>query len=317
MLEILVLGPVEVYHQTRPVHFARRQQRLITGILALEANHEVSCDRLIDLLWEREAPRNARAVVQSRMSEVRATMAQHDLDQTVELVSHGNSYMLQIPTDQVDAHRFRKIVVDHRIRGVDEQSRMGLRNALGLWRGPVLGTRPGEDALGLLCRGLEAARLTAWEDLFELELRLGRHHEIVDEVVELSARNRTRERLMEHMMLALHRTGRSTEALQAYDRWRRWLGEELGADPGSQVQRLHLSILDNDPSLLMSAPVQRPRIDAPSHTGFIAAVPRTVPPMIVDFTGRETELELLSKTLISEDAAERRAVAISGPAGVG
>lgn len=316
MLDVYVLGPVEVYQENERVHLARRQQRLIVGILALEANREVTCDRLIDLLWGHSAPRNARAVVQSRISEVRAILNRDGSEGGAHILSRGNSYVLDIPAERVDAHHFRKLVTGHRAKPA-EQARLALREALGLWRGPVLGTRSDDEALGEVCQGLESARLTAWEELFEVELRLGRHHEIVDELVEMAARNRARERLMEHMMLALHRTGRSIEALKAYDRWRRWLREDLGADPGDQLRALHLAVLNNDPAITIAPAVYRQRADGGDDGAFVAAVPRILPPAIVDFTGRDHEMELICSALVDGGPSERRLVAVSGPPGVG
>ncbi|MCP2323105.1 DNA-binding SARP family transcriptional activator/Tfp pilus assembly protein PilF [Hamadaea flava] len=314
MLDVLVLGPVEARYQGTVVPFARRHQRLILGILALECNREVSCDRLIGLLWEQPAPRQARAAVQSRMSEIRSTLAQYHEDGPVPIVSRGNSYVLQLDPERVDAHRFRTLTAAGRLPGDDEQARHNLRTALALWRGPALGTRPGDAPLSALCQQLEAARLTAWEDLFDLELLLGRHHEVVDEIVELAARHRTRDRLMEHMMLALHRVGRSSEALQGYDRWRRWLDAELGALPRPDLQRLHVSILNNDPGLLaVPAGAAEEAADVP----FTAAVPRTLPPALIDFSGRSEQLATLTAALSAQDHRPTRVVAVSGPPGVG
>ncbi|NUT35960.1 MAG: tetratricopeptide repeat protein [Hamadaea sp.] len=313
MLDVLVLGPVEARYEGTVVPFARRHQRLILGVLALECNREVSCDRLIGLLWEQPAPRQARAAVQSRMSEIRSTLAPYHAEGRAPIVSRGNSYVLQIEPDRVDAHRFRVLTAAGRRAADDEQARQNLRTALALWRGPALGTRPGDAPLSALCQPLESARLTAWEDLFDLELRLGRHHEVVDDIVELAARHRSRDRLMEHMMLALHRVGRSSEALQGYDRWRRWLGAELGALPRPQLQRLHVSILNNDPGL---QPAAAGGAEEPSDVPFAAAVPRTLPPALIDFTGRSEQLATLTAALTAADHPSR-IVAVSGPPGVG
>lgn len=313
MLDVLVLGPVEARYHGTTVQFARRHQRLILGVLALECNREVSCDRLIGLLWEQPAPRQARAAVQSRMSEIRSTLAQHYGHEAIPIVSRGNSYVLQVDPERVDAHRFRRLTAAGRLLADDEQARQNLRTALALWRGPALGTRPGDAPLSALCQPLEAARLTAWEDLFDLELRLGRHHEVVDEIVELAARHRTRDRLMEEMMLALHRAGRSSEALQGYDRWRRWLDTELGALPRPDLQRLHVSILNNDPGIL---PASSGGLEETADLPFSAAIPRTLPPAIIDFTGRSEQLATLTTALAADDGRSR-VVAVSGPAGVG
>jgi DNA-binding SARP family transcriptional activator len=137
-VEFRVLGPVEVVHGDTPVRFARRQQRLVLGILALEANHVVTVDRLIDLLWNDQPPRNARAVLQSRVSEIRAYLGGVD-DPDAEVHTVDNGYVLRTAPGQVDALVFRAAAGGWRELPSIEAARDSLRRALGLWRGPVLG----------------------------------------------------------------------------------------------------------------------------------------------------------------------------------
>jgi DNA-binding SARP family transcriptional activator/tetratricopeptide (TPR) repeat protein len=293
VLEVRVLGPVEVYYGGEPLNLVRRQQRLILGILALQANTRISGDRLIDLLWgERPAPR-ARAILQSRVSELRAILAGTD----VRLCADTGGYLLRIAPERVDAHRFRRVLAGRDAARSGEETRRLLREALILWRGPVLGGQLSPAAHAALGQSLESARLTATEDLYELELRLGNHHEIVDELRALATANPSRERLAALSMLALHRVGRTADALHDYDRWRHWLRDELGVDPGSEVQRVHLSILRGS--------------GEPGR--FEAVVPRTLPPDIADFAGRAAEVALLEKVLRERGAV----VAVTGRGGIG
>jgi len=331
-MEFRVLGPIEVWHDGHRLPLARRQQRLAIGILALRANTLVPRDQLIDLLWGDLAPRRARSVLQSRLSEARAVLAGvTPPDPDVHLVTRGDSYVLEVPEERVDAHAFRRAVLTWRDASSDGDARQVLRSALGLWRGSVLGD-------GLLDRGheytgtsLDALRLTAQEDLFELELRLGNERQVVDEIIEVSAANPTRERLVVQAMIALYRTNRTADALQAYDRWRRWLREELGADPGPSAQRQYLAILtggtegtDDDagrpvaegrPTVSTGLPSGDP---APAELNdFKMARPQIVPPDITDFTGRAAEYGRLRAGLTRRPDSGVSVVAITGPAGVG
>ncbi|HLL66558.1 MAG TPA: BTAD domain-containing putative transcriptional regulator [Micromonosporaceae bacterium] len=323
-MDIRVLGPVELWHDGAPVALARRQQRLVLGILALEANRLVSSDRLIDQLWGDAVPPRGRAVLQTRISELRSVLAQLP---DVELATYGAGYVLRVDPQFVDAHRFRCAVAGWRDAGSDQLAREALRGALELWRGPVLGGGLPEPAHSSLCQGLESARSTALEDLFEIELRLGAHAEVVDDVVAACAANPTRERLLGQAMVALQRTGRAVEALQVYDRRRRWLRDELGVDPGAEVQQVYLALLAGEnegwdegadwrgaaDQSTSAVPQSEPAV----ASGFVPAVPQVLPPDIADFTGRVKEVGLLRDALTRPSGGGPVVVAVTGQGGVG
>jgi DNA-binding SARP family transcriptional activator len=258
-VELRLLGPVEVLMGDRPLRLGKRQHRLILGILGLAGNRAVTGDRMIDLLWAGRPPARARAVLHSRVSELRAVL--RGAGAADPLAGDRDGYRLRMPPDQVDAHRFRQLLAGARQAGSDWRLRDALRQALALWRGPALGgwlPGPAHDAL---CRGLESARLTAAEDLYEAELRLGNHHAIVDELFELSMAHPGRDRLTGALLLALHRCGRTAEAIEAYQRARRWLRTELGIDPGRPLRQLHVALLRDDPAL--AAPPSPPACSGP------------------------------------------------------
>ncbi|WP_083936671.1 AfsR/SARP family transcriptional regulator [Longispora albida] len=333
MVEFNVLGPVEVWHEGTSLRFSRRQQRLIVGILALQANNVVSRERLIDLLWTDQPPPQARAVVHSRVSEIRGVLADAlDCHPDVQLLTRGNAYLLEVPPELVDVHRFRTSAARWRNAESDDEARKILRQALGLWRGPVLGGGLSEETYAALAQGSEAARLTAAEDLFDVELRLANHVQVVDEITELAAANPTRERLAAQMMLAMHRSGRTADALLAYDRYRRWLSDHLGVDPGQDIQSLYMAMLDNESALLVHpSPVPGPAagqvtdlaaggaelLPADSGERFHISVPRILPPGIADFTGRDTELAEARNLLTSPRRTGSPILAITGQAGIG
>ena len=305
-----MLGPIEVWHDGRQVQFDRRQQRVVLGILALEVNRPVSGDRLIDLLWGDRPPTRARAVMQSRISEVRAALvAVERPDPDVRLLTSSSGYLLEAPPDRVDAHRFRADVAAVRNVGFDVQARSLIRSALSLWRGPVLDGWLHPDSHAALGQGLEELRLTVAEDLFDIELRLGNHLAIVDEVGELARAHPTRERLIGQMMLALARSGRSAEALQGFDRWRRWLRDELGTDPSADLQSLHVAVLQGTLPPGPSAGTE------PADT-FPLIAPRTLPADVADFSGRSREIGELRKVLLHAPGSTRIAT-VTGPAGAG
>lgn len=254
-MEVRVLGPVEVLIHGTQLPLTKRQHRLIVGVLGIEVNRSVLTDRLIDLLWGDRPPARPRAVLHSRISELRAVLRATDGGkQHHTIVTEHDGYVLRIPARMVDAYRFRELVTHARQIRSEPGLRDMLRQALDLWRGPVLGgwlpTGPNHS----LCDSLESARLTAAEDLHEAELRLGNHQSIVDELIELSAANPTRDRLTAALMVALHRAGRSAEAVAVYRQRRVWLRTEFGVDPAPSLQQLHMAILRHDPAVDLRGP---------------------------------------------------------------
>jgi DNA-binding SARP family transcriptional activator/tetratricopeptide (TPR) repeat protein len=331
VVEILVLGPVEVRHRGRSLPFSRQQERFILGVLALEVGRPISTDRLIDLVWGPNPPRSARAVLQTRVSELRngltamltgtavpgsADSVDHADHAAATIESHRSAYMLVAQEYTIDAHVFLQQARDWRSAGSDVAARDQLRSAVGLWRGPVLGDLEGTGALPLR-QALESARLTALEELFELELALGNHTTVADEILRLPGEEQARERLTELAMIAQFRSGRAADALRTFDRWRRWLDDELAMIPGDQIQETHRAILRNvDPVLSTPArpgPATPPLGAEEPPASFTPAIPHTLPPDIRAFAGRDDELARLDDWL----SGSERVVSITGPPGVG
>src|SRR5256714_9590663 len=139
-----MLGPVEAESSDgRVLVLGRRQERCLLGILLLEAGRVVATGRLCDLLWEDNAPEQARRAVQAHVARIRAVLASLAAEPGVELVSKGDGYLLRVPADAVDAVRFRALVgAAGTADDLAERDRL-LREALGLWRGVAL-----QDAAG-------------------------------------------------------------------------------------------------------------------------------------------------------------------------
>ncbi|GAA1035598.1 hypothetical protein GCM10009557_43740 [Virgisporangium ochraceum] len=295
-MELRILGPVELLVDGRTVPLLRRQQRLILGILALEANRLVSRTRLITLLWAGSPPPQARAILQSRVSETRSALNDH-LDGSSVLLTRDSGYMLTIAPERVDVHRFYALVRDARQSTSDEDVQRLLRKANQLWRGPVLGGWTPSGPNESLCASIEETRLTADEDLWAAELRLGCHHLIVDRIAQAAARDPHRERLVGLAMTALHRSGRTAEALRLFERSRRSLAEEFGVDPGAALRDLHRVLLGTTPAVT-------------------STVPRLLPSAAPHLIGRDHDVTRTRSLLTTQRSSVRLAV-VTGPAGVG
>ena len=170
--------------------------------------------------------------------------------------------------------------------GMAEAAAVTLREALGLWRGPALEDFDDDFARGDRIR-LEELRATALELRIDADLALGRHEQVAAELATLTSEHPLRERLWGQQMLALYRAGRQGEALRAYQAARTALGEELGLDPGPELQRLEAAILARDPALDLDDRGCPPTAPPTRRVGPVGNLP--VP--ISSFVGRVEEIE--------------------------
>ena len=161
-----------------------------------------------------------------------------------------------------------------------------LRAALRLWRGPALAGVPSRIVQAATVR-LEEARLCALEEQVRLDLVLGRHQEVIGEIVALAAAEPFREKVQAYLMLALSRSGRRAEALEVYRRTRTAFIEELGIEPSQDLQHVHSDILTHDPHLgLPAAGGQVVKLRPPAQAE-PASTSQQSPSEISEFVGRE------------------------------
>jgi DNA-binding SARP family transcriptional activator/tetratricopeptide (TPR) repeat protein len=304
-VEFRLLGRLEAEHDGRSVELGRRRERCLLGVLLLEANKPVPVDRLVDLLWDGEAPSTARASLHTHVSRLRSRL---DPDGTgrlgLRLVSRDGGYLAQVDRLSIDAHRFQALVA--RARAADATERVDLlRQALALWRGEVLAGVASPRLRDRVGAELGELRMSATELMVDAELDGGRHRELVGELSALTAEHPYRERLAGQLMLALYRSDRYADALTVYQQLRDRLSDDLGADPGPELRELHGAILRRDPRL--------------AGRSVAVAVPAQLPPAPAWFTGRSDELATLTKALTHE--AERGGTvvvsAVGGAGGVG
>lgn len=243
-MDIRLLGPVSAKAGSQPVNLGARQQRLVFAVLALEVNSLVAVERLIDLIWPDDPPPTARRVIHSLISRLRSTLARAGaVHHQVSLQGRGTGYTLAAEPSTVDAHRFSDMIARARNARIDQHRLALLDDALALWRGPALMGTAGEPTRALLCGHLEDARLVAAEDRLDTLLRLGRHHEVIDQATRLAGEHPHRSRFTAALMLALHQAGRTADSLAVYHQTRGRLADDLGLDPPAELQQLHTTIL--------------------------------------------------------------------------
>ena len=258
MLEVRILGPLEVRDGEQIVSVRRPKQRALLAVLALHVGDPLSADRLVDGLWGEHPPKTARHALENYVSELRKALGRD----TIRTGPAG--YALDLEADQVDATRFERLVADARGQAAPDRAEK-LHEALSLVRGPPLGDLAFEPFAGGAIGRLLELELTAREELVAAELELGRHTEAVPELEQLVAEHRYRERPRAQLMLALYRSGRQAEALAVYQDGRRILVDDLGIDPGEELQELERAILRQDPSLRAPPRSLRPTATPPSE----------------------------------------------------
>lgn len=269
-MEFRVLGPLAVAVDGRPVELSSRKQRALLAVLALSPGQVLSVDRLVDELWGERPPATARHALQVHISSLRKLLG------PAAVATERPGYVLRVPAEACDAHRFQRLAAAGRraLRdGRPEDASATLVEALALWRGRALDDLLVEPFAAEEAARLEELRLAALEDRLVADLALGRHAELVGELEGLVARHPLRERLWGLLMLASYRSGRQVEALRAYSTLRQGLREDLGLDPGPELQQLEAAILRQDPSLTTPAVTpQRPGGAEPAEASTAAAV---------------------------------------------
>ena len=249
-MQFRLLGPVEVEDDGRPLVLGSAKQRALLAILLLHANEVVSRDRLIEDLWGEQPPASAPHSLEVYVSRLRKTL-QPDGGERL-LVTRPGGYLLRLEPDQLDVTCFERLVEEGRralAAGNYERASERFAEALALWRGPALGDLAYESFARPVIERLEEQRLAALEERIEAELALGHHPSLIGELESLSGKHPLRERLHGQLMLALYRSGRQAEALEAYRETRQHLLDELGINPSPTLQQLEQAILRQDLAL--------------------------------------------------------------------
>jgi DNA-binding SARP family transcriptional activator/tetratricopeptide (TPR) repeat protein len=302
-MDFRLLGPVEAYVAQRPVPLGRRRERCLLGLLLLEAGNVLTMDRLVALLWNDDPPPAVHRSVHAHVARLRAGLSPYG----VRIVTAGTGYLADVDPQTVDVHRFTGAVAKARaLAGPAERAAL-LDEALALWRGPLLADVAGDDLRERVGAGLEELRRLAIELRAGALLDCGLHHQVAAGLPALIKEYPTREKLVELLMVALYRCGQQAEALAVYRRTRQVLVDELGVEPGPDLQRTQSLVLLRDP--VLAAPTSS---GAPPRWRFL---PRDIP----DFTGRAADLDQLDALAPDRDDVALAVVitTIAGTAGIG
>src|SRR4051794_11775197 len=234
-MEVRLLGSLEVTDDAgAAIALSSVKQRALLAILALNAGRVVATERLVDHLWNDDAPRDAGNALQAHVSKLRRALGRPEL---LELRAPG--YVLNIDPQHVDVTRFEALVAAGR-EVVDDPARAAslLRDAEEQWKGVGLADFTYEEWAQPLIARLTDLRLAAIEDRVDGELSLGQHATLVSDLEALVREHPLRERLRAQLMLAMYRAGRQADALRVFQEGRVMLADELGLEPGPELRRL-------------------------------------------------------------------------------
>lgn len=300
-MEFEVLGPLRVRSGGQEAPLTATMPRTLLGMLLARANTPVAVDVLVDALWAGRPDPRAAKKLQLHVHRLRRALGDPG-----RIRFEHSGYTVRVHHDELDAHRFEELLAEGTDPAVgDDPTRSValLRKALGLWRGEPFGDVADVPMLRAEADRLAELRLTGLEELYAAELAGGHAAAVVPELAELAARHPLRERLQGLLMTALYRAGRQVEALEVHRRTRIALVEELGLEPGAELQRLQQAILTGD--LEPEAPVAS-----------TVVAPAQLPADVADFTGRDEQLDAIREHL-TEGPEPVPISVVTGTAGVG
>jgi WD40 repeat protein/DNA-binding SARP family transcriptional activator len=311
-VEFRVLGPLSVKIDGASIPLGGPKQRALLALLLLAANRVVSRERLIEELFAEQSLASADHALRNHVSRLRKALAAAGGEPRI--VARAPGYLLRVEPGELDLERFEGLLADGREAagaGDPAAAADALRTSAALWEGRPFADLEFEPFVRVEVERLEELRLAAVEERIDAELALGRQLPLVAELESLADEHPYRERFRAQLMLALYRSGRQAEGLDVYRRTRTLLRDELGLEPGVELQELERAILVQDPSL-------RPHDGASPPNGR----PHDVCPYkgLAPFEGEDAELFCGRERLVAElvgRVAEAPLLALVGPSGSG
>jgi predicted ATPase/DNA-binding SARP family transcriptional activator len=294
-MEFRILGPLEVFEGEAQLPLGKPRERAVLAAFLLHANEPLSRERVIDLVWGESPPRTADAAFYNCVSKLRRALGAD------RLPGDGGAYRLVVGEGELDAGRFEALLTRGQTafdQGAPDSAAVLLREALALWRGAPLDDVRYESFAQNEIGRLGELRVTALEARIEADLERGHPEQLIAELEGLVLAHPWRERFHAQLMVALYRCGRQSDALEAYQAARSALSDELGLEPGAELDELERKILRHDPTLELAE----------------SAAPTSVPLPATRLIGREQELAELNGILGADDL---RLLTLVGPGGVG
>ena len=227
---------------------AHAKWRSLLACLLVRPGQLVPTEYLIFELWGDAPPSTANNLVSIYVHQLKKVIG--DTDRRI-LVYRAPGYMLRVAPGDVDIEQFESLAAEGRgslAAGDPERAAMRLGEALALWRGPLLADVVPSPLIESHAQRVAELWFTTTELRVEADLACGRAAQVIPELRGLVTEHPLRERLWALLMRALEEAGRRAEALETYSRAREVIADELGVDPGSELQRLYAELLASDAS---------------------------------------------------------------------
>ncbi|MEU3855247.1 BTAD domain-containing putative transcriptional regulator [Streptomyces sp. NPDC029554] len=328
-LRFSVLGPVRAWRSGKEVDLGSPQQRAVLAVLLIQEGRSVSIDHLIHAIWGDTPPLAAVPTLRTYISRLRRVF-EADLSASSEvqfITSTAGGYAIPASgSHSLDLTDFEAMVLKGRRLNQEGSFSAAVEvftSALNAWQGSPFEGVPGPFAHKESMRLMEQ-RMNVLEERLELNLRLGRHADVVAELTALCAEYPLREQLHALLMLALYRCGRQAEALSVYQDARKVLVDELGVEPGPQLREIHSQLLAESPLLAFPEPAhpeetgEESAAEAPAAKRDLIAPQAQLPPGLPVFAGRKEQLQ--EAVDLASRVSERSGPTIglvTGTAGVG
>ncbi len=256
-VEINVLGSLEISINGKSIVPNANKPRHVLAMLAMNVTKLVTNSALIEELWAHKAPRSAHSTLQTYVlnlrNRIRDALPAEEKSRVREILGTRHAgYVLQTAAEASDAVRYIRVAMAGRAAsaaGDHNRAARLLSDALALWRGPVLADVSVGPQLEIEAMQLEERRLADLTLRIDMDLYLGRHHQVLGDLAALCARHPYMENFLAQFMLALYRSGRPGQALEVYLDMSTTIREHLGVGPSSRLRDLHRAILTSDPVL--------------------------------------------------------------------
>ena len=302
--------------ESRPAVGAALPGTALLALLLTAPGRVVSVSEIVSGLWGEQAPPRADKTVQTYVSRLRRALGVAGAAPVV--VTRAPGYLIAVAPEAVDAVRFSELVASaRRLRSAGQavQSAAALREALALWRGEAFAEFAAPFAERERAR-LGELRLLAVEERIAVDLSLGGGAELVGELEDLIAQHPLRERLWEHLIVALYRAGQQADALAAYQRVRVRLVEELGIEPGQRLRDVERMVLAQNPALIAVPPPAAPE---PAEAARVSGVCpyRGLEAFATEHAGWFRGRSAAVNRVLAGLAGPRRALLLLGPSGAG
>ena len=293
--------------------------RVLLAALLLRANMPVSREVLAEVVWDGKPPPGAEVTLRGHVLRLRQALGP---EIGARIVAYDPGYLIRVTRSEVDVLEFDALCREtgRALRAADwERASVTGASAVALWRGELLLDVPSQTLRNEFSPRLEQLLAQVREDYIEADLQLGRHAQLLTLLRELAAAYPLRERIHAQLMRALARSGRRSEALEAYQQARRVLVAQLGIEPGPELRELHERVLAGEHEPVEPAAAAAAAAAPASSTEASPVAPRQLPAAAQHFVGRHAEFDRLTRLPDETDAVAGTVVisAIDGMAGIG